>query len=294
MTASPQPLDPLVHSRRLRAGLRRAREEAKLTRQQVVDDLDWSLSKLVRIEAGAVSVSKTDVQALLHKYGIREQTAASLMSDARESRRPSWWQPFRDILSAEFIVYLGSESSATRIRQFHTVLVPGLLQTEGYGRAVIAATRGHDKIDRRWEARRQRQNLLDRHDGPAMHFVLDEVALLRPVGGADVMREQVLHLRRLSRRSNVTLQVVPLTQGAHAGLNGPFVLLDIGAEALAYLETPNAGLLSRNEDGDVARYQALFDELAAAATPPDEVDGVLDRALVRLGAVGLGGGPTSQ
>lgn len=155
-------LDSHVHRRRLQAAVRQARIDAGRTQPEVARALDWSLSKVVRIESGAVGVSTTDLKALLELYGVDDTPrVAAVLDDARRARRPASWADYSDVYGKEFIAYLGFESSATEVRQFQAGLVPGLLQTEAYARSVLTAVRKGDDIERLVEARMKRQHLIE-------------------------------------------------------------------------------------------------------------------------------------
>jgi len=216
----------------LRVELRRARTNARLTQKDVAEALDWSPSKVIRIESGQVAISTTDLKALLAEYGVSDgQTVADLVDLARNSKKQPWSQ-YKDVLSTDDQAYFGYESSAQIIRQFAPLLVPGLLQTEDYTRALLhdAFDFPEKKIERLVEARTERQELLSRDDAPEAFYIIDEAVVRRLVGGPDVMRNQLQHLLRLSELPNVTLQVIPFEVGAHQGLQGPFVLLEFGEQ----------------------------------------------------------------
>ena len=131
--------DPMVQRRRLRVELRKARENAGLSQKEVAPAMDWSLSKLIRIEAGSVNISINDLRVLLQHYGVDDRGRIdSLLTMARAAKEPAWWLPYKEVLSPEFSTFLSYESAASIIRNFEPVLVPGLLQTEEYARATLA------------------------------------------------------------------------------------------------------------------------------------------------------------
>src|SRR5574341_251305 len=202
--------DPMVHRRRLRSELRRVREAAGFTQRDVARAMDWSLSKLIRIETGAVSITTNDLRALLTHYGINEpERVEGLIEVARASRERSWWSGYREVASQDYVTFLGYESSASVIRNFEPLLVPGLLQTEEYAREVIRAIQGEDHVDALVDLRMYRQQtLLERDEPPSTHFILDEAVIRRSVGGPDVMRRQLRHLAQLAERPNITVRVV--------------------------------------------------------------------------------------
>lgn len=135
--SEPHGPDPTIPRRRLRSELRKAREAANMSQRDVAAAMDWSASKLIRIESGAVNISTNDLRALLHHYGIEGDRIATLVELARAARGQTPWAIYRDVASPEYIAFLGYESSASVIRNFEPMLVPGLLQTEDYARTVI-------------------------------------------------------------------------------------------------------------------------------------------------------------
>jgi hypothetical protein len=226
---------------------------------------------VVRIESGHVGISTTDLLALLRVCGVRDEgVVATFIADARKGRAATGWRRYADVLTSEYMAFLGYESSATRIRQFHSTVVPGLLQIEPYGRAIIAATCGLDRVDRFWEARAERQRLLERADAPMVHVVLDEAVLRRRIGGSQVMGAQIARLQDLVARDKVRLQIIPFTAGAHPGLSGPFVLLDVADESVVYLEGVGNTLVTQDRSAEAARYPSLFDRIERSASPADE------------------------
>jgi len=236
---------PAAARRRLRLALRRARESAGLTQGKVADALDWSVSKVNRIEKGSVSVSTTDLRALLELYGVVDADRAErLLRDARTSRLRGWWDEprYREHLTPAMLQLLQLEGEASAIRVFQPTLIPGLLQTREYGEFVLNFWRSElPEADRalRLEARlRRRDQVLDRPDPPEFHLVLDESVLWRTIGGPRVMAGQFAALLRVARRPNVRVRIVPFADAAIMAMLAPFTLLDFGDEenALLYRE----------------------------------------------------------
>ncbi|WBB98618.1 helix-turn-helix transcriptional regulator [Solwaraspora sp. WMMA2080] len=236
---------PAAARRRLRLALRRARESAGLTQGKVADALDWSVSKVNRIEKGSVSVSTTDLRALLELYGVVDaDRAVRLLRDARTSRLRGWWDEprYREHLTPAMLQLLQLEGEASAIRVFQPTLIPGLLQTREYGEFVLNFWRSElPEADRalRLEARlRRRDQVLDRPDPPEFHLVLDESVLWRTIGGPRVMVGQFAALLRVARRPNVRVRIVPFADAAIMAMLAPFTLLDFGDEenALLYRE----------------------------------------------------------
>jgi transcriptional regulator with XRE-family HTH domain len=259
---------------RLGAELRRLREQAGLTIDRVADRLECSPSKVSRIETGQVSATPRDVRDMLALYRVSEAEREAIVQIAREARQRGWWQKFVDVPDG-VPAYVGLETAATSIDVYMSLIVPALLQTADYARAVIGAVRPDlpaTEIDRRVELRLRRQELLDREQPPALRVLLDDTVLLRPVGGPAVMAAQRRRLLEDAARPSVTIQVLPVEDGAHAGMDGPFtifgfpaaaerdvVALDSAADAL-YLESPE----------DLRRYRRVFELLLPAALSPEE------------------------
>jgi transcriptional regulator with XRE-family HTH domain len=264
---------PTGRRRRLGAELRRLREDAGLTIDRVAEALECSQSKVSRIETGQVSATPRDVRDMLELYRVSDAQREAMVQIAREARQQGWWQKFVDVPDG-VPAYIGLEVAATSIDVYMSLIVPALLQTADYSRAVIGAVRPDlpgGEIDRRVELRMRRQALLDQEHPPALRVLLDDTVLRRPVGGPAVMAAQRRRLLEDAGRSAVTMRVLEVEAGAHAGMDGPFtifgfpaaaerdvVALDSAADAL-YLEDPE----------DVARYRRVFELLLPAALPPE-------------------------
>lgn len=267
----PRSIDPAIHRRRLRAALRTAREGAGFTQRDVALEMDWSLSKLIRIETGVVSISTNDLRALLGHYGVTDQERVrQLLETARAARRRSEWSAYSGTVSPEFIAYLAYESSAAVIRGFQPLLVPGLVQTPDYARAVIGATTAmpdEEKIQEMLELRLARQEMLVGDDRPKVFFILDEAVIRRVVGGPAVMRQQLQYLLDLAESDDITILVVPFGAGVYTLLRWPSVLLEFGDLAdpnVLFVERPEGDTLIREgeeqlpELGSPASYLEAF------------------------------------
>lgn len=284
--------DPVAMRRRLRVELKRLRSNAGLTQREVADDLDWSPSKIIRIENGTVAVGVTDLRALLERYGMHDRDVVNdLVSMARESKRLPFHE-YRDVLSAETIKYFGYEASASILRQFEPLVMPGLLQTEEYTRALLKIHEvPEDKYDVYVMSRRDRQELLDRTNPPELFFILDESVLLRSIGGKTVMRRQLQHLLKVASHPRVTIQVLPFSLGAHAGLRGPFVLLEFASDAEASVNDPDVLYLENRVGGDrtfidepdvTSSYREMFWRMEDQASPPSDLEAYVHRAMDAL------------
>jgi transcriptional regulator with XRE-family HTH domain len=280
--------DPTVQRRRLRMELRRARDSANLKQADVAKAMDWSPSKLIRIENGQVGISTNDLKALLGHYGVKEKRRVdSLLELSRASRGQSWYDPYNDMLTAGFREYLAYETAATTIRQYEPLLVTGLLQTEEYARAILHAFGvGEEGEEKLWAVRQHRQELHDRDDPPELLIILDEAAIRRWVGGPGVMRKQLERLKEAAGQRHVTIQILPFTLGPHPGLAGPFIVLqfdDPFLDDIVFLES--AGDATIRDDTEVtARYLDRFADLEDLALTPEQSLVLIDDAIVALSA----------
>jgi transcriptional regulator with XRE-family HTH domain len=270
-----------VRGRRLRYELRRLREQAGLTRDETARCLDWSGSKISRIETGQSRAQTGDVRDLLDVYGVTGDHAEALVQLAREARKRGWWTAYNDVFTG---TYVGLEAEASAMRTYEPQIIPGLLETEDYTRALIRAAlvrADPDEIERRVQARMARQEILARPDAPEIWAVLDEPAILRPVGGQAVMKAQLRHLIDVTAAPNstITLQILPLAIGSHPGLSGPFVILDFPTSEdppVVYLETATDGLYLE-ETAETERYNLMFDHLRASALSARESASLIAR-----------------
>ncbi|RJL20788.1 helix-turn-helix domain-containing protein [Bailinhaonella thermotolerans] len=270
---------PTVRLRRLADELKRMREARKLTMEQVAQQLEWSRGKLSRLEAGlAKRPSVHDVRLLCDVYGMRdERVREALVALARDARKRGWWSAYKDVLTGSFI---GLESEASEIRTFQPLIVPGLLQTREYAREMVLSSMVDDphEVERRVEARIERQKILARDDAPRIWAVIDEAALARPVGGPDVWRGQLRRLIETRELEHVTVLVLPMGAGPHPGLAGQFVLLDFPGELdrpVVYLETATDSLYLE-QPSEIDRYRVMFDRLLAMALSTEESIGHLE------------------
>jgi transcriptional regulator with XRE-family HTH domain len=263
---------PTVRERRLARSLRQLREGANLTIEEVAEKLEISPSTVSRMETAQVGVRPRDLGFLLDMYEVGGPERDQLLQIARERRQQRWWQEYADLPN---IAVAGLEDDASTIVQFSALLVPGLLQTEAYARAVLEAIRLDAKpvdIERRLQLRIHRQALLTSEHPPEYWVVLDEAALRREVGGPAVMAEQLGRLIEVAKLPNVTLQVLPFTSGEHPGMDGDFTILHYRESAdpdVVYIEN-TGGDMYLEEREVTRRYNKLFDHLRAAAQNPGE------------------------
>jgi transcriptional regulator with XRE-family HTH domain len=265
--------------------LKRLREGARLTQDSVAEHLDWHPTKLMRIETGRSSPHPNDVRLMLEVYGITEcEQVAALVTLARGARQRGWWYPYRDILLNRYDFLIGLESEASTLRAFTLAMIPGLLQTADYARAVIRGGPqglGARDVERRVEVRMTRQQVLAGEIRPHFWAVMDESVIRRPIGGPALMGQQLKHLIAVEEQGRATVQVVPYGAEAHPGLAGPFLILGFADQAepdIAYLETAGGNVFADKPE-DVELYTAAFEHLRAVALSPDQTR-VLLRAAV--------------
>jgi transcriptional regulator with XRE-family HTH domain len=279
--------DPTLQRRRLRLELRRARDAAGLKQAEVARAMDWSPSKIIRIERGDVGVSTNDLKALLSHYGIKDKTRVNGLLDlARSTRGGSFYDQYSDVLKPGFKEYLAHEASASVIRQYDTLLIPGLLQTEEYARAILeyAAGLGPDDVDKAWAVRQHRQDVHDRDDPPDMLFVVDEAVIRRKIGHGQVMRKQLERLKEQAAAEHISLRVVPFIRGAHPGMLGNFIMLefaDPNLDDLVHLESIDQ-ITIRDDPDLIGRYLDRFDQLESLALSPEDSIALIDDAISQM------------
>ena len=264
---------------RLTRELRRIRKDSGMTQEQVAAEIEWSLSKLIRIEGGGVSISVSDLRSLLALYQIADEgQVEELVALARAARQRSWFTAFRDITSPQYVTFVGYETAASIIRQFEPTLIPGQLQTEEYARAVTLEYAA-DRVDKLVEIRIRRQELLE-EPGRLFFFILDEAAIRRQVGAPTnpgIMRRQLRRLIEIARQPNITIEVVPFSAGVHAGMKGPFTVLEFPGddEDVLYLENARGGAsnpsaLLTGEDPQILVHRVAFERLREQSLGPKE------------------------
>lgn len=260
-----------VPQRRLARVLRRLREDAHLTIEQVAEKLDLSPSTVSRMETAQVGIRPNDLRPLLDIYGVEDEQRDELLQLARERRQQAWWNRYKDLPN---VALASLERGTSSILQYSALLIPGLLQTEAYARTILGGIppESSPDIERRLEFRLKRQELLSDPQAPQFTVVLDEAILKRPIGGPAIMSDQLQCLIDATSRPNITLRVLPFAAGVHAGLDGEFTILQYRDPAdpdVAYVET--AAGQRYDESGDVTRrYNLIFQLLQEAALKPEE------------------------
>lgn len=266
---------PLVPRRRIRGELRRARQDAGLTQEAVATEMDWSLSKIIRIETGAVGISTNDLTALLRLYNITDpRRTRDLVTLAKAARQPAWWSRYRDTVSPTFFQYIEYEASASFMRQYEPILIPGILQTRSYAHAIISRYRRRfsaREIEVGVDLRMKRQQVLDQRPPPSLFVIIDEAAIRRLVGEKDLREEQLAHLIDLMSRRNITVEIIPFSAGLHSGIAENFTILEFADESdsdVLYFESARDSLFSRDDAEEVSVYREMFEGLRRASLGP--------------------------
>jgi transcriptional regulator with XRE-family HTH domain len=260
--------------RRLR-GDRRGADVASL--------LGWSESKLSRIETARTGITESDLDRLLTTYGTRAEDRTRLRNLARRGRTRAWWTQYRSSVPDPYDEYVALEAEAVAMSEWECQVVPGLLQTDEYARAVIEVGADISEpaiIQRRLALRMARQAVLTREPPTRLSVVLDESVLHREIGGRDVLDRQLQHLFDASHRPEVELRVLPFTAGAHAALTESFVIFDFGPDtrsAVVHSEGLTGGQF-RTKPADIEVYRGAFADLRRRALPVEESRSVVARS----------------
>jgi DNA-binding XRE family transcriptional regulator len=279
---------PTVQRMLVGARLRRLRTELGLSRDEAAESIRASEWKIHRLENGQVGFKERDIIDLLRRYQVTDPAeVADFLALAREANAPGWWQHYGDVLPQWFRTYVDLESAASLIRTYEGQFVPGLLQTDGYMRAVVRGAHLEDsaeEVGRRVRLRMARQILLTREAPPRLWAVVDEAALRRPVGGREVMRGQLERLVEATKLANVTLQILPFDSGAHPAMVGSFTVLrfpDRELPDVVYLEHLTSALYLNKPD-EVDQYLHVMETICVRAAPPDQTVDLLERILEDL------------
>ncbi|MFJ3924820.1 helix-turn-helix domain-containing protein [Streptomyces sp. NPDC090022] len=264
---------PTVRRRRLGSELRRLREGAKLKLEEVEARSGLSASKVSRIESATRGAKPADVERLLTVYGVDSPDVRTfLVALARDGSKRGWWQTYE--LTPRYADLISMEHDAVTFCTFEPMLIPGLLQTAGYARAVISTlsmSATAEEIAPLVEVRMARQSVLTRPDPLRLHAVIHEAALTARVPGLGVMRDQLQRLADAAAYPHATIQVLPLESPLHPGAAGGFATLGFGRPGLdvVLLEQLDRSLYIE-EPHEVAHYAHAFERLTASALSPDE------------------------
>lgn len=264
---------PTLRRRRLGSELKKRREEAGLTQEQVSRFFEWHSAKVTRIETARVAVTPRDVKDLLALYGVQdEEYREALSALARASKERTWWTDYRDLMRPGNFV--GLEAEATSAKEWEPIVLPGLLQTEAYMRALMGPGRRADapeSLDRRVTLRKMRQERLTSSRPITLTAIIDESVVRRVIGGTDVMNAQLDHVIDRAQLPNVNVRILPFDAGEHPFLGGPATLLEFPEIAhldVVYLEGL-AGDYYEEQPSEVARYRDEFERLSARALDND-------------------------
>jgi transcriptional regulator with XRE-family HTH domain len=283
MTEASTTTGSTVPRRQLGRYLRDLRNQSRLTVRAAAARLEWSEAKIWRIETGQTALRSLDVEAMCKIYGAPPETTDGLMGLAKETKARGWWHSYGDVIPEGFDVYIGLEEAASQFSWYESELVPGLLQTEDYARAVIGADNpGMDEaqVEQRVRVRIARQALLTRlTTPPVLQVVLNEAILHRPIGGGEVMTRQLERLAEAGELSTVSIRVMPFSAGLHRGvMSGPFEILRFplhgngqeteppivyveGFTGALYLDRPRE--LDRYDDAFTNIWETSLDERAS-------------------------------
>ena len=279
---------PTVRRMLVGAQLRRLRTVKGISREQAGEAIRASEWKIHRLENGQVSYKERDLVDLLALYGVTDpDEVAAFVATAQEANAPGWWFQYGDLLPQWFRAYVDLESAATLIRTYEGQFVPGLLQTEAYMRAVIGGAylgEAPEEVERRVMLRLARQGVLQGAEAPRLWAVIDEAALRRPVGGREVMREQLEWLVDATRLPNVILQILPLGTGAHPAMIGSFSILRFADQELpdvVYVEHLTSAVYLTKRD-DVDQYLHVMETICVRSPSTDQTVGLLGEILKQL------------
>ncbi|MFH8464773.1 helix-turn-helix domain-containing protein [Streptomyces sp. NPDC017991] len=275
-----------VLGRQLGDELRKFREASGVSMADAAELLDCTKGKISRMENGHVPVRAPDLNALMQAYQVQDfETRARLSAMAQRAnrrRRDGWWHPYDAVLGDSYRDQIELEAICDSVRTYEVQLIPGLLQTAEYGRAVTVASRAWQtpaEIDQFVQVRLARQRRLTDKDPMSLWAVLAEGVLRQHVGGPTVMQAQLEHLLAMAERPNITVQVLPFARGAHSGMFGPYLLLSfpqVTSLDLVLTETPTGNIWVEREPA-VAYYRTLFDDARTTALPPTESRTLISR-----------------
>lgn len=282
-TFVPEVRSPTVRRRELGDLLRKLRTEKGLTVEQAAGQLMFSMSKLSRMETGHGVATRRDIRDLCALYEVTDEAERKrMMNLAVEGRQAGWWQSY-DL--NQFADYVGLEADAVSVKNYQSILIPGLLQTPDYARAVNEAVIPQpdpERLEEQTEVRLRRQDRLTQDPPLRFGVILDEAALHRVIGGPAVMEAQLRHLAEMSRLPNVTLQVIPFSAGAHPAMDSTFNVLEFAdaVPGVVYVEGL-VGWVYMKRSRDVERYARVFERLCHVALPPRESVELIKKAAAR-------------
>ena len=277
--------NPTIRRRRLGAELKRLRDAAKVSMDDVAERIGGDKSKISRIENGRQGVHKLELEAMLELYGVHEERLRTALATlSRESRKKGWWQQYGDALGPDLQNHLSMEADVARIHAYQPLLIPGLLQTADYARSVHQSANkaaSEDEIESFVSVRMARQEILQGESPTQYICTLDEAVLHRMIGGRKVLEGQLRRLLDVSNPPELSIQVIPFDQGWHAGLQGAFSIfsypdpMDLDIVSVEYLD----GSLFLEEDAAVGKYRLAVDQLRASALSSRHTRDLISRLL---------------
>ncbi|TMR03743.1 helix-turn-helix domain-containing protein [Actinomadura soli] len=284
------PTGSTVPRRQLGRHLRRLRTDARMTVIGAAKALEWSETKVWRIETGQTSLRSHDVELMCHVYGAPRDLKVALMGLAKETKQKGWWHAYGDVIPDTFDLFIGLEEAAETLEEYSPELVPGLLQTPDYYRALLDRNRPglqDEEVELKAQLRVKRQILITRTVAPpTLRAVLNEAVVRRVVGGAEVMVPQLHRLAELNELPHVALRVLPFSAGAHQGFDtGPFILMRFlttgdgrGHEPPTVYVQGFTGALYLDKANEIDRYADAFAAVWDDALPEDESSSLFRRA----------------
>ena len=270
-----------VRQRKAAAELRRLRELALLTADEVGQRLGWSPSKVSRVENARIRLKTHDVELLLELYNVAGQQRQKLISLVEDDANKNWWDAYSDTLRPDLLTLISFEAEAASVLNYEPMVIPGLLQTEAYARRVIhmwqsITSAPPPELDRRLEVRLARQRIISTSDPVRLSVIIDEAVLRRQIDERAVMREQLHYLLDASELPNIELRILPLS-GVHVISAGPFLSLHIPDFGdVVYIEDFTEGHLYIDDAAVIYQHELVFKQLSDASLGPDE-----SRVLIR-------------
>ncbi|MDA8369101.1 MAG: helix-turn-helix transcriptional regulator [Nocardiopsaceae bacterium] len=264
-----------VRGRRLSTELKRLREKAGISGEQAASQLDWSQSKVSRIENGRITVNAKDLRSLLSLYEVPEEKQGKYFELSKGSKVKGWWEAYADAIPRDYADYIELETEACAILTYSPQIINGILQTEEYAKRVVQSAlliSPPGEVARRVSVRMERQERLVKDCSRALSIVLDEAVLRRKVGGPEVMSAQLRHLLMLAEQENVTIRVLPSEVGEHPATAGEFTILQFPEEDdtdVVHVEAMTSSLYVE-EEAEVFRYTLAFNQLCSLALDPPE------------------------
>lgn len=257
--------------------LRRLREAAGVSPRDAARELEVQPGTLSKIEGGKQLIKGMYIKLLAQLYEISADERERLLTLAEQAAQPDWFTTYGKFVPEWFRLFLGFEREARHVQSYESELVPGLLQTPAYVKAVALANKPDGtpaELQRSIDLRRDRQQRIRGTDPVHYHAIINEAVLHRTVGGVDVMQEQLEHLLDTSTLEHVVLQVLPFAAGAHPAMTAPFSILELELLSTVYLES-GRGALYRHAEADLSRYQWMFQRLTQLALDPKKSSDLL-------------------